>query len=98
MRGPLVVSGGAAEGGGDVGVTVLAVDADGEVAQAGHDVGQVAGADVRGVLVEGAVADVVELVLDAPGERVPVGSEGQQVRGRLRSRCGSPGRRRQARR
>ncbi|MGC2997975.1 hypothetical protein ACPF8X_06155 [Streptomyces sp. G35A] len=68
-----MVSGGVAEGGGDVGVAVLAVDADGEVAQAGHDAGQVAGADFRGVLVEGAVADVVELVLDAPAAADPGG-------------------------
>lgn len=61
-----MVTGGAAEGGCDVGVSVLAVDTDGEVAQAGHDAGQAAGAGLRGVLVEGAVADVVELVLDAP--------------------------------
>ncbi|MFE4054430.1 hypothetical protein [Streptomyces sp. YIM B13518] len=65
---------------------VLAVDADGEVAQAGHDVGQVAGADVRGVLVEGAVADVVELVLDAPVAADPgrefaaTGRAGRQAR------------------
>jgi transposase InsO family protein len=57
----LVVPAGLAEGGGDVGVAVLAVDADGEVAQAGHDPGQVPGADLRGVLAEGAVADVMEL-------------------------------------
>ncbi len=38
----------------------------GRCPQAGHDAGQVPGADVRGVLVEGAVADVVQLVLNAP--------------------------------
>jgi hypothetical protein len=42
----LVVAAGAAERGGDVGVAVLAVDADGEVTQAGHDAGQVLGADL----------------------------------------------------
>lgn len=38
-EGPQVVAGGVAKGGCDVGVAVLAVDADGEVAQAGHDAG-----------------------------------------------------------
>ena len=64
-EGPLVVPPSAAECGGDVGMTVLAVDADGEVAQAGHDVEQVPGPDLRGGFVEGAVSDVVELILDA---------------------------------
>ncbi|MFF8035167.1 hypothetical protein [Streptomyces sp. NPDC016626] len=62
-----------AESSGDVGVAVLAVDADGEVAQAGHHAGQVPGADLRGVLTEGAVADVVELVLDLPVAADPCG-------------------------
>jgi hypothetical protein len=35
-------------------------DADGEVAQAGHGPGGVAGADLAGVLGEGGVADVVQ--------------------------------------
>lgn len=51
-----MVSGGVTEGGCDVGVPALAVDADGEVPQTGHDAGQVPGADVRGVLVEGSIA------------------------------------------
>jgi hypothetical protein len=42
------------------------VDADSEVAQASHDAGQITGANLRGVLVEGAVADVVQMVLDVP--------------------------------
>ena len=85
-EGPQAVWGGVAEGGCDVGVAVLAVDADGEVAQAGHDAGQVTGADLRGVRVEGAVADVVELVLDAPvaadpgGEFAAGGRAGRQAR------------------
>jgi hypothetical protein len=39
-----VVAGGTAEGGGHVGLAVLAVDADGEVSQGGHRAVQVAGA------------------------------------------------------
>jgi hypothetical protein len=70
-EGPLGVPGGAAEDGGDVGVAVLTMDADGEVAQACHDAGQVPGADLRAVLTEGAVADVVELVFDLPAAADP---------------------------
>jgi hypothetical protein len=54
------VAGVAAQGCGDVAVAVGAQDADGEVAQAGHGAGGVAGADLGGVLSEGGVADVVQ--------------------------------------
>jgi hypothetical protein len=70
----VVVAGGAAEGGGDVGVAGLAVEADGEVAEAGHGAGQVAGADLGVVLAVGAVTDVMEEVLDTPVTSDP-GSE-----------------------
>lgn len=46
----------------EVRLAVLAEDADGEVAQAGHGAGQSAGAD----LAERAVPHVVQEVLDAP--------------------------------
>jgi hypothetical protein len=45
------------------GVAVLAVDADGEVAQAGHDAWEAADIDLGVVLAEGAVADVVQAVV-----------------------------------
>jgi hypothetical protein len=44
-------------------VAVLAVDADGEVAQAGHDAWEAADIDLGVVLAEGAVADVVQAVV-----------------------------------
>lgn len=56
-------------------MAVLAADADGEVAQAGHGEGQAAGADLGAVLTEGPVANMVQLVLgptdrdvDCPGQ------------------------------
>ncbi|MEV5646548.1 hypothetical protein AB0L67_42080, partial [Streptomyces flaveolus] len=47
-------------------MAVLAVDSDGEVAQAGHDTREMAGMDCGVVLAEGAVPDVV-----AAGGQVP---------------------------
>jgi hypothetical protein len=61
-----MVAAGAAESGGDVGLAVLAEDADGEVARAGHGPGQVAGADFGVVLAEGPVTDVVQGVQVGP--------------------------------
>jgi hypothetical protein len=49
------------EGLSDVGSAGYAVDADGEVAQAGHDAGSIAGADLRAV-VDGDVANPVQPV------------------------------------
>ena len=69
------VAGVAAQGGGDVAVTVLPQDADGEVAQAGHGAGRGAGAELVGVLGEGDVADVVQR-LDAPVAAHVVGQAG----------------------
>jgi hypothetical protein len=66
------VAGVAAQGGGDVAVTVGAQDADGEVAQTGHGSWCGAGAELGGVLGEGGVADVVQR-LDAPVAARPVG-------------------------
>jgi hypothetical protein len=48
-----------AEGGGDVGLAVLAEDADGKVAQGSHGAGQGAGADLGVVLAERAIPDVM---------------------------------------
>lgn len=84
--------GGMAPGGGDVGAAVLAVDADGEVVQAGHGAGQVSGADLGVVLAEGLVADVVQRVLDVPvapdpgGELLAVASPGGRLVIRVRVR------------
>jgi hypothetical protein len=50
---------------GDGVAAVETQDADGEVAQAGHGPGSVAGADLAGVLGEGRLAEVVQR-LDAP--------------------------------
>ncbi len=65
-QGSAAVAGGVAEGGGDVGATVLTVDADGEVAQAGHDAREAADTDLEVVLAESAVADVVQEIFDVP--------------------------------
>jgi hypothetical protein len=48
------------EGGGEVDRPSAAQHADGEVAQAGHDVWAGAGADLGAVLGEGGVADVMQ--------------------------------------
>lgn len=53
-------------GGGDVGGAGLAVAADGEVAQGGHNGWAVAGADLAVVFGEGHIADPVQFVLDRP--------------------------------
>jgi hypothetical protein len=50
----------AAQRGGDIAVAAQAQDADGGVAQAGHGPWGVAGAELRRVLGEGGVADVVQ--------------------------------------
>src|SRR5664280_1681572 len=54
------------EGCGDVNGLGQAQDGDREVAQAGHDAGAVAGADLGQVLAERHVADPMESVLDGP--------------------------------
>jgi len=69
------VAGVAAQGGGDVAVAHGGQDADGEVAQAGHDSWGGAGAGLGGVLGEGGVADVVQR-LDAPVALDSVGQAG----------------------
>ena len=56
----------ASEGGGDLGVTGLADQADGEVTESGHDAGAGAGSGLGGVFVEGDVSDPVDFVLDRP--------------------------------
>jgi hypothetical protein len=48
-----------AGGGGDVAGTAELVNRDGEVAEGGHDLGAVAGADLGGVFADGDVADLV---------------------------------------
>lgn len=63
------VPGMVAGGGGDVVVTGHFHDRDGQVAQGGHDLGAVCGADLGGVLAVGDVADVVQ------GFDVPVAAD-----------------------
>lgn len=75
-----MVPSGAAECGSDVGLAVLAVDAGGEIALAGHDAGQVPGPDLRGVFAEGPVPDVVKLVLEVPVFTDPGGELGSRGR------------------
>lgn len=68
-------------GGGDVGPTDQTGQADGQVPEAGHDARGGAGADLRGVLAVGGVADVVQR-LDAPvaaDQRGELGVGGQEA-------------------
>jgi hypothetical protein len=72
-QGPGGVPGVVPGGGCDVGVAGHFHDPDGEVAQGGHDLGAVSGADLGGVLAVGHVADVVQgfdapVAADPPGE------------------------------
>jgi hypothetical protein len=69
------VAGVAAQRCGDEAVAAQAQDADGEVAEAGHGPGGVAGADLGGILGEGGVADVGQR-LNAPMPSDPVGQAG----------------------
>jgi hypothetical protein len=62
--------------GGDGARSAVVERADDEVAQAGHDVGAVASADLAGVFAEGDVTDVVQAVLDAPVAADQVGQSG----------------------
>lgn len=57
-------------------MAVLTVDADGEVAQAGHDAREMVGMDLGVVLAERPVADVVRKVSDLPVPSDPVGELG----------------------
>jgi hypothetical protein len=59
-----------AAGGGDVGCSGEPVEAEGEVAQGGHDGGAGPGADLGVVLGEDDVADPVQAVLDAQCPRI----------------------------
>src|SRR5674476_604678 len=83
------------EGCGDVSGLGQAQDGDREVAQAGHDAGAVAGADLGQVLAERHVADPMESVLDGPvtaqrgGELVRTGL-GRAQRGDRIDRLGGP--------
>ena len=60
------VAGMVAERGGEVDRPSAAERADGEVAQAGHDLGAGPGPDLGGVLGEGHIPYVVQAVLDRP--------------------------------
>lgn len=75
-QGPSPVASGMTQGGGDVGVAVLTVDADGEVAQACHDAREIAGMDFGVVLAER--ADVVQKIFDLPVPSDPVGELGRR--------------------
>ncbi|TQE27943.1 hypothetical protein SipoB123_10930, partial [Streptomyces ipomoeae] len=57
-------------------MAVLTVDADGEVAQAGHDAREMPGMDFGVVLAERAVADVVQKIFGLPVASDPVGELG----------------------
>ncbi|MFD6293847.1 hypothetical protein ACFWFU_03315 [Streptomyces sp. NPDC060235] len=59
-------AGGVAAGGGDVGATVLTVDADGKVAQADHDAWEATDVDRGVALAESTVADVVQEIFNLP--------------------------------
>ena len=63
------IAGVAAQRSGEVAVAAAAQDADGEVAQAGHGPGGIAGAGLGGVFGEGGVADVMQR-LDAQWPRI----------------------------
>ena len=71
------VAGVVSVGGGDVGVAVEAEQADGEVAEGGHDAGGVSGSDLGFVFLVGDVADPVELVLHVPVPADPGGERGR---------------------
>jgi hypothetical protein len=64
------------EGSGEVDRPGAAERADGKVAQAGHDVGARAGANLGGALGQGGVAEVVQAVLDRPVPAEGVGGPG----------------------
>jgi hypothetical protein len=68
-EGPGRVAGVVAEGGSEVDRPGPAERADGEVAQAGHDVRAGTGPDLRAVLSEEDIADPVPAVLDRPVPR-----------------------------
>src|SRR5262245_41243602 len=76
-QGPGRVAGVVSQGGGEVHRPGAAQRADGQVAQAGHDVGAGAGSDPRGVLGKGGVANVVQAVLDRPVPAEVVGEPGR---------------------
>ncbi|MFE2423443.1 hypothetical protein [Streptomyces hokutonensis] len=86
---PSPVAGGATWRGGDVGVAVLTVDADGEVAQTGHGAREKAGMDLGVELGERAVADVVQKIFDLPVPSDPVGGLG--AGNRTRRQAGDQG-------
>jgi hypothetical protein len=65
-----------AAGGGDAGVAGEPEDGDGEVAQGGHHLGSVAGADLGGVFVVGDITDVVKH-FDLPVAADPAGQLGR---------------------
>src|SRR4029450_4078672 len=71
------VAGVVPQGSGEVDWPGAAQRADGQVAQAGHDLGAGAGAQLGGVLGEGGVAQVVPAVLDRPVPAEVVGEAGR---------------------
>ena len=75
-QGPGGVAGVVAEGGGEVDRSGAAQHADGQVAQAGHDLRGGPGSDLGVVLGEGGVADIVQAVLDRPVPAEVVGESG----------------------
>ena len=84
-QGPLASRGRCDMDGDDGGMAALSVDADGEVAQAGHIVREMASMDLGVILAERAVADVVQTIFDLPvpsdalGKLGTVSHAGQQA-------------------
>lgn len=76
FEGPGGVPGVVPAGGCDAGMPGHFQDPDGEVAQGGHDLGSVAGADLRGVFAVADIADVVQR-LDLPVTADPGGEPGR---------------------
>lgn len=66
IQGQAGTGGEVAQGAGDVGGPTQAQQADDEIAQAGHDAGAVAGADLRAIFIKGDIADPVGAVFDTP--------------------------------
>src|SRR5262249_56929920 len=77
------LSGHAAAGGGDIGLAEEAEQADGGVAEGGHDLGRAALAHLGAIFVEGYVADPMRAVFDPPMVPTEAEQPGRVRRGRV---------------